>query len=225
MRTAVLFDLDGTLLDSEGVAERAVEALMAAHGVDAATVDAGRYKGVTWASVEADLRARFGVADVTAERMSAHFDALAYAEWPPPIGGAAQARRAAAESCRVALVTSGNRPWADRALAELGLTDVLTTRVTAEDVTRSKPDPQPYLIGAERLGVAPERCLVFEDSVAGVAAGRAAGMTTVGIGRDGDFRVADYTDLPARFFATWAASPSGFTAGAGDFAGLLRCSI
>ena len=53
--------------------------------------------------------------------------------------------------------------------------------VTADDITRGKPDPEPYLLAAERLGVAPERCVVVEDAPAGVQAAKAAGMTAIGV--------------------------------------------
>ncbi|MGW9367455.1 HAD family hydrolase, partial [Streptomyces albidoflavus] len=55
------------------------------------------------------------------------------------------------------------------------------TVVAADDITRGKPDPEPFLLAAARLGVAPERCVVFEDAPAGLASGRAAGMRTVAL--------------------------------------------
>ena len=74
--------------------------------------------------------------------------------------------------------------------------------VTADDVRRGKPDPEPYLLGAARLGVEPARCLVIEDAPAGLAAGRAAGMQTVGVATtheaadlDADLVVAGLQDL------------------------------
>lgn len=75
---------------------------------------------------------------------------------------------------RWAVVTS-----ATRRLAEVGILPKLT--VAADDVSRGKPDPEPFLLAARRLGVDPARCVVFEDAPAGLAAGRAAGMRTVAL--------------------------------------------
>ncbi len=55
------------------------------------------------------------------------------------------------------------------------------TLVCADEITRGKPDPEPYLLGAERLGVAPADCVVLEDAPAGIAAGKAAGMTVIAL--------------------------------------------
>ncbi|MEU6487104.1 HAD-IA family hydrolase [Streptomyces sp. NPDC046887] len=80
---------------------------------------------------------------------------------------------------RWAVVTSATRPLADARLREVGIAPPVL--VCAEDVTRGKPDPEPYLLAAARLGVDPAACVVFEDAPAGLAAGRAAGMRTVAL--------------------------------------------
>ncbi|MFJ4781322.1 HAD-IA family hydrolase [Streptomyces sp. NPDC088762] len=80
---------------------------------------------------------------------------------------------------RWAVVTSATRALAEARLREAGI-DV-PELVAADDVTRGKPDPEPFLLAARRLGVDPARCVVFEDAPAGLAAGRAAGMRTVAL--------------------------------------------
>ena len=80
---------------------------------------------------------------------------------------------------RWAVVTSATRRLADARLDAVGI--LPKTLVTADDVTRGKPDPEPYLLAARQLGVDPARCVVFEDAPAGLQAGRAAGMTTVAL--------------------------------------------
>ena len=75
-----------------------------------------------------------------------------------------------------AIVSGGGRASVVRSLEQLGLLDRFETLVCAEDYTRAKPNPEPYLIAAERLGVAPAHCLVFEDTQLGVDAAEAAGM-------------------------------------------------
>jgi HAD superfamily hydrolase (TIGR01509 family) len=80
-----------------------------------------------------------------------------------------------------AVGTSATRPDVDALLGELGLLGRFDAVVTAEDVTRGKPDPQVYLEAARRLAVAPPECVVFEDAVSGVQAARTAGMRAIGV--------------------------------------------
>ncbi len=78
-----------------------------------------------------------------------------------------------------AIVSGGGRESVKRSLAQLGLLDRFETFVCAEDYTHAKPNPEPYLIAAERLGIAPADCLVFEDTQLGIDAAVAAGMQWV----------------------------------------------
>jgi sugar-phosphatase len=78
------------------------------------------------------------------------------------------------------VVTSGTRYLATRRLA-LGNLPIPDTLITADDVREGKPHPEPYLKGAERLGVEPPECLVIEDAPAGIRAARAAGMKAIGL--------------------------------------------
>ncbi|WSQ07845.1 HAD family hydrolase [Streptomyces sp. NBC_01231] len=80
---------------------------------------------------------------------------------------------------RWAVVTSATRRLAEARLDAVGI--LPKTLVVADDITRGKPDPEPYLLAARQLGVDPARCVVFEDAPAGLQAGRAAGMTTVAL--------------------------------------------
>ncbi|MFD9572525.1 HAD-IA family hydrolase [Streptomyces sp. NPDC059982] len=103
---------------------------------------------------------------------------------------------------RWAVVTSATRPLAEARLREVGID--CPELVSADDVTRGKPDPEPFLLAARRLGVDPARCVVFEDAPAGLAAGRAAGMVTVALttthpaaGLDADVVVRDLSAVSA----------------------------
>ena len=80
---------------------------------------------------------------------------------------------------RWAVVTSATRRLAEARLDAVGI--LPKTLVAADDITRGKPDPEPYLLAARALGVDPAHCVVFEDAPAGLTAGRAAGMTTVAL--------------------------------------------
>ncbi|MFJ3585625.1 HAD-IA family hydrolase [Streptomyces sp. NPDC090127] len=100
---------------------------------------------------------------------------------------------------RWAVVTSATRPLGEARLREVGI-DV-PVLVAADDITRGKPDPEPFLLAAARLGVDPAACVVFEDAPAGLAAGRAAGMRTVALATTHDRAALDadvvVTDLSA----------------------------
>ncbi|GAA3241283.1 hypothetical protein GCM10020256_64150 [Streptomyces thermocoprophilus] len=103
---------------------------------------------------------------------------------------------------RWAVVTSATRRLAEARLDAVGI--LPKTLVAADDITRGKPDPEPYLLAARRLGADPARCVVFEDAPAGLAAGRAAGMTTVALATthpahelDADLVVDDLSALSA----------------------------
>jgi sugar-phosphatase len=80
-----------------------------------------------------------------------------------------------------AIVTSGGAELARARLGQVGL-PIPRVLVTGDAVKRGKPDPEPYLLGAKRLGVAVERCVVIEDAPAGIQAGHKAGMRVIGIG-------------------------------------------
>ncbi len=100
-------------------------------------------------------------------------------EGAPRIEGAVEAVRRIAADRPVAIASSAHRAVIDATLAATGLTDVFEVVVSSDDVEHGKPAPDVYLEVARRLGVAPERALVVEDSRNGVLAGKAAGMTVV----------------------------------------------
>ncbi len=98
---------------------------------------------------------------------------------PPQVAGAADAARRVAGMTRTALASSAHRDIIAATLAAIGLDGTFDAVVSSDDVARGKPNPDVFLEAARRVGAAPERCMVVEDSLAGVLAGRAAGMTVV----------------------------------------------
>jgi len=209
---AVLFDMDGTLIDSEGLTERAVAEMLRERGLSDRGLDYKRFHGITWAQTRDLLVERYpALADERLDPMlQQRFHRLLVEAPPPLIRGAAEAVAAAGELLPTALVSSSNRQSVEHAMGRLGLLGRFRLTICAEDCTRSKPDPQCYLLAAGKLDVAPRRCLVFEDSLAGIQAARSATMMTVAVaaGRPhaalADLRIADYTELPPGFFATVA---------------------
>jgi sugar-phosphatase len=170
---AVLFDLDGVLADSARPVERVWGAWAERHGLDAArvvevahgrrTIDAVRlFTPHLDAEVEAKQLERAEIEDTSglleAEGAATLLAVLPFGSW--------------------GVVTSGTRALAMSRLSHTGL-QVPRDLVGAEDVEKGKPDPECYLKGAELLGVSAERCVVLEDTPAGIQAARSAGMVAV----------------------------------------------
>jgi beta-phosphoglucomutase len=115
-------------------------------------------------------------------------------------------RRLHADGWKQAIASSAPRANVEVMLEAIGVAPLMDVVVSAEDVTRGKPDPQVFLRAAERLGVPREACIVVEDAAAGVEAGRRAGMKTIGVNAraalDADLYVRSLVDLPADAFDT-----------------------
>jgi HAD superfamily hydrolase (TIGR01509 family) len=167
---AVIADMDGVLLDSSGPTTRSWRAWGARRGVDGETIQAANH-GRPVGAVLAE--------HVPAAELEREVEFLSRMETSDTGGvvafpGAADVLMLAWE--RVAVATSASERLARARLAAAGL-PVPEVLVSSDQVARGKPAPDPYLLAAERLGVDPARCLVLEDAPAGIAAGRAAGMT------------------------------------------------
>ena len=196
---ALLFDLDGVLVDSTASVERQWRRWASAHGIDGDAlmrVVHGRRAEDTIRDVAPHLDAEREVREVLGPAEAADTDGNV------AIPGAS-ALLASLPAGRWTVVTSCVPEVAASRLASVGL-PLPRAIVTAADVSRGKPDPEGYLLGASRLGVRAERCVVFEDAPAGLAAGRAAGALTVGLATthppdalDADALVATLADVRA----------------------------
>lgn len=175
---AVLFDLDGTLIDSAGSVERSWRKFAEHIGRPWPEVEP-HIHGVPVGQVLALLEP-----DMPADRAAEASEFMITTESTDTDGvvaqpGAIDALNRLAPD-RAAIVTSGTVRLASARIAAAGLPWPAVV-VTADDVARGKPDPAPFLAGARALGFAPERCLVVEDATAGVTAAKAAGCPVVGV--------------------------------------------
>ncbi|MGI5443030.1 HAD-IA family hydrolase [Streptomyces shenzhenensis] len=176
---ALLLDMDGTLVNSDAVVERIWRRWAERHGLagdEVMKVVHGRQGHASMAVLLPHRPVEQNLADNA--RMLA--EETADVDGVVEIPGAGAFLRAL-RGLPHALVTSADVALSTARMAAAGL-DLPDIRVTAESVGASKPDPEGFLKGAAELGVAPADCLVFEDSGAGIAAGRAAGMRVVGVG-------------------------------------------
>ncbi|MEU8874412.1 HAD-IA family hydrolase [Streptomyces javensis] len=173
---ALLFDNDGTLVSSLDSVHRCWTRWAEEQGIAAEDFARVELHGRPADDIIADLLP----AD-RAARARARIDELELADVPGGVKllpGTAELL-AGLPAGRWAVVTSANRELAEARLAEASIRP--GTLISADDITRGKPHPEPFLLAAERLGVDPARCVVFEDAPAGLAAGRAAGMRTVAL--------------------------------------------
>jgi HAD superfamily hydrolase (TIGR01509 family) len=183
MIEAVVFDLDGVLVDSEHVWDEVREQLAHERGgrwSERAQTDMMGMSSTEWSRYMHDVvglpESPEAINAEVVRRMEAR-----YGEHLPLIEGAVEAVERLAGSFRLGLASSSNRPIIDAVLADSGLSGRFDVTISSEEVERGKPAPDVFLEAARRLGVAPEACAAIEDSGNGIRAASAAGMGVVAI--------------------------------------------
>ena len=196
---AVIFDMDGVLVDSEPFGFEALRRVMTRHGLPYSEEENAEFLGRTTLDSCRILRERHGLTE-SAERL---------AEWyvegmleqigrgPIPMAGVPEVlERVRASGYRMALASSAEVRVIEANLAALSLRPLFEAVVSGTQVARGKPAPDVFLAAADRLGIVPERCLVIEDSRNGLLAAKAAGMRCVVVPcdhtRHQDFSEADH---------------------------------
>ncbi|MGA5415893.1 HAD-IA family hydrolase [Streptomyces pseudogriseolus] len=185
---ALLLDMDGTLVNSDAPVERIWRRWAERHGLDGDEVMKVVHGRQGYASMALLLPNR-PIEQNYAENARLLAEETADTEGVVAIPGAREFL-ASLDGLPHALVTSADVALSTARMAAAGL-EQPAVRITAESVGASKPDPEGFLKGAAELGVDPADCVVFEDSGAGIAAGRAAGMRVVGIGPRAGFHRPD----------------------------------
>jgi HAD superfamily hydrolase (TIGR01509 family) len=183
--TAVIFDCDGTLVDSEPLARTAWERALAVHGYELTDADAEASVGLPYARVHAYFaeRVRLPAAEPFWGEFSGELFALIDSELTPFDDAIAAARELRSRGIPVGVASSSPRERLHRTLGRAGLLDAFDVTVAGDEVANGKPAPDMFLLAAAKLGVPPEDCVVIEDSPPGVQAGLAAGMVTIAVCR------------------------------------------
>jgi beta-phosphoglucomutase family hydrolase len=181
--SAALWDMDGVLVDTAPFHFQAWRALFASRGKDLSRDEFRRTFGLRNDDI---LRTVLGEMPPErlrelADRKEELFRAAIKGKIAPLPGAVDLVRRLHVEDVRQAVVSSAPRRNVETILDGLALADAFEALVTEEDVQRGKPDPQGYLLAAERLGMAPAACVVVEDAPAGVEAAKRAGMRCIGL--------------------------------------------
>lgn len=175
---AFLYDCDGTLADNMAAHTESYVDAAKEHDVifDPTIID--ELAGWPIANVVEEINSRYNCSLVPAvfKARKAEIFASKYLEEIQPVEHVVAHLRANAGKKRIAVVSGGDTEAIERTLEVLGIRELVEVLVCAGDTERGKPYPDPFLKAAERLGVAPERCLVFEDGRPGVQAAEAAGM-------------------------------------------------
>jgi HAD superfamily hydrolase (TIGR01509 family) len=210
MKRAVIWDLDGTLVDSAEFHWLSWRDTMAAEN---APITYEQFLERFGQKNDRILTAWLGP-DVSAERIArvgdakeAEYRRLAVERGVTPLPGAAEwVERLHADGWKQAIASSAPRLNIDVMLRVLSLAHDFNAIVSAEDVTAGKPDPQVFLKAAERLGIPPASCIVVEDAPAGTEAARRAGMKCIGVNAGqrliADIAVASLADLRPDAFET-----------------------
>ena len=218
---AVIFDMDGVLLDSEPLHYEAVRQILAEQGVEFPLDDYFRYLGTTLTSTWDDLCARYPIT-MPFQAFESRYNAdvlVQYQAGAPLIGGARELVATLYDSgIPIAVASSSHREWVEAALTGAGLREYFSQTTAGDEVSMGKPSPEIYLKAAEKLGIDPSQCIAVEDAPAGVESANAAGMKVVlvrseltsGMDLTSDWQVNDLTE----FKLTWLSTQSATLAGA-----------
>ena len=181
---AVIFDLDGTLIDSMWMWKQIDIDYLARHGHPLPEDLQDCIEGMSFSETAVYFKERFGLTD-SLEIIKSDWNRMAYDIYvndvPLKPGVLAFLQYLKSKGIRTGIATSNSKELLTAVLESLGITEYFDELHTSCEVAKSKPAPDIYLLVAQKLGVAPENCLVFEDIMQGIMAGKAAGMKVCAI--------------------------------------------
>jgi len=177
---AYIFDCDGTIVDSMPLHFLAWRKALGEWNCKFTEEQFYAWGGVPTDEIISRLNAEQSL-QMPVEELALRKEEMYYADLPnlKPVPEVLEHIRAQYGRIPFAVVSGGTRESVTKSLAATNLLDRFDTLVCAGDYTKSKPDPEPFLLAAQRLGVPPSSCLVFEDTVIGIQSATAAGMATV----------------------------------------------
>ncbi len=181
-KKAVIFDMDGVVIDSEPLHERSSRLVFAQHNLEIEDEVFADFKGSTDRTILEYLVAENGL-DLEVDELLQQ-KRLTYAsliDELQPIPGVISFINRITDDFRLALTTSASRRNKELAFSKFNLHSFFEVVVTSNDITNPKPDPEPYQLTTHQLGLAPGECLVIEDSFNGVRSAFQAGCTVAGI--------------------------------------------
>ena len=181
---AVIFDMDGVIVDSEPYSMRALIDVLRQYGIDPTEAEIRRSYGRRIRDDFADYFSRYGVTahlETAIARKEARYYHLAAGHLKPFPGVMRLLKRLRARGHGLALASSGDRVKVAFGMQALSLDGTFEAVVCGNDVTRSKPYPEIYLLAAQRLKVPPAACVAIEDAPAGVEAAKRAGMRCIAV--------------------------------------------
>jgi HAD superfamily hydrolase (TIGR01509 family) len=189
MTRAIIFDLDGLLVDTETLAMQTVRQTCSQLDIKLEPDEEKNIVGVTSEHFFKELLEKHGSA-LDLQTVLTHFyekyELALETDLKPFPGARSLPIDLKSKGFQLALVSGSTTKQVETVLRKLDIKALFDQIITAEDVTESKPSPQGYLLAADKLKVKPAECLVFEDATAGVQAAKAAGMKVIGVRNNGD---------------------------------------
>ena len=181
---AVLFDLDGTLVDSMWVWKKIDIEYLGRFGYTLPEHLQSEIEGMSFSETAAYIKAKFNIPD-SVDKMKEDWNRMAWDKYEKEVflkeGALAFLKYCKKRGIKLGIATSNSKELVANVLKARGILDYFTGVVTGCEVERGKPAPDVYLEAARRCRTAPEECLVFEDIVPGILAGKAAGMKVCAI--------------------------------------------
>jgi beta-phosphoglucomutase len=191
-QAAVIFDMDGVLVDTYHAHYRSWLSMAEPEGLTFSEAQFAPTFGRTSREIIGTFwgAGRFSAEEIAAldDKKEAAFRAIIAQDFPAMPGARELLRRLRQAGFVLAVGSSAPPANVDVVLEKLGVRSLFGAIVTGSDVTRGKPDPQVFLLAAQRLGIPPARCAVVEDAPPGIAAAKAAGMAAVGLTSTGRTR-------------------------------------